>query len=52
MGSVVKLVTIFNVRTKDGLKINALFLKQRAPLMNSAVTVMYLHGNAGNIGHR
>ncbi|GAB6023969.1 Alpha/beta hydrolase domain-containing protein 13 [Chamberlinius hualienensis] len=41
------------LRTRDGVKINAVLIKQQpAEVMASAHTVLFLHGNAGNIGHR
>lgn len=36
--------------TRDGLSIHAYFIKQPQPL--TAYTMLVLHGNAGNIGHR
>jgi predicted alpha/beta-fold hydrolase len=38
------------VKTSDGVRINLVFVK--APVMSKAPTVIYFHGNAGNIGHR
>lgn len=35
--------------TRDGIKINAVLIKHSNP---NAPTVVYFHGNAGNIGHR
>lgn len=40
------------LKTKDGVKLNALFLKQHGEVLSKAPTVLFLHGNAGNIGHR
>jgi len=38
--------------TKDGCRITAYFIKQPPSLIGQAPTVLYFHGNAGNIGHR
>ena len=38
--------------TKDKTTILAYFIKQPPALMSSVPTVLYFHGNAGNIGHR
>jgi len=41
------------LRTKDGVRINAVLIKQQPnEVMASAMTIIFLHGNAGNIGHR
>lgn len=40
------------VKTKDGVKINMFLIKQPPNLLGTAPTVIYFHGNAGNIGHR
>ncbi|XP_063690128.1 protein ABHD13-like [Bolinopsis microptera] len=40
------------IKTKDGVKINAVFIKQPANRLATAPTVIFLHGNAGNVGHR
>lgn len=37
------------IPTRDGEKINVILVKQQQP---GAPTMLYLHGNAGNIGHR
>ncbi|MCL4132681.1 UNVERIFIED_CONTAM: hypothetical protein GTU68_035689 [Idotea baltica] len=37
---------------KDGVKLHAVFVKQDPHVLQSAPTVIYLHGNAGNLGHR
>lgn len=37
------------ITTKDGVKINVVLIKHSNP---NAPTVIYFHGNAGNIGHR
>lgn len=37
------------IRTKDGTRINVVLIKQ---MHRSALTVIFFHGNAGNIGHR
>ena len=41
-------VQVVTVRTEDGLDLPAWYL----PAMSAAPTVLYLHGNAGNIGGR
>ena len=38
--------------TKDKTTILAYFIKQPPTLMSSVPTLLYFHGNAGNIGHR
>ncbi len=38
--------------TEDGCKIVAYFIKQPSSQISKVPTVLYLHGNAGNIGHR
>ena len=38
--------------TKDNCRISAYFIKQPPSLIGRAPTVLYFHGNAGNIGHR
>jgi fermentation-respiration switch protein FrsA (DUF1100 family) len=38
--------------TKDGYKIAAYFIKQSPEKLSQAPTLLYFHGNAGNIGHR
>ncbi|CAH1774381.1 unnamed protein product [Owenia fusiformis] len=41
------------VRAKDGVLLNLLLIKQPGPeIMKKAPTFVYLHGNAGNVGHR
>ena len=42
----------FYVKTRDGIRINVMLIKHPAPRLAIAPTVMFLHGNAGNIGHR
>uniref|UniRef100_A0A3Q3FQP1 Abhydrolase domain containing 13 n=1 Tax=Labrus bergylta TaxID=56723 RepID=A0A3Q3FQP1_9LABR len=37
------------IRTKDGVKLNLILL---SPTSSSPPTILYFHGNAGNIGHR
>jgi len=41
-----------HIKTKDGVLLNALFLKQQDGRLNVAPTIIMFHGNAGNIGHR
>ncbi|BFZ21357.1 hypothetical protein BsWGS_24396 [Bradybaena similaris] len=36
-------------RTKDGTRINLVLIKQ---MHRAAITVVFFHGNAGNVGHR
>lgn len=38
------------VKTKDGVLLNMFFVKQQNTF--AFPTIMMLHGNAGNIGHR
>ena len=38
--------------TKDGCRIVGYFIKQPTATIGQAPTVLYFHGNAGNIGHR
>ena len=38
--------------TKDGTKIAGYFIKQPMGLISRVPTLLYFHGNAGNIGHR
>lgn len=38
------------VKTSDGVRINLVFIK--TSVINKAPSVIYFHGNAGNIGHR
>ena len=40
------------VRTSDDVRINLVLIKQAPSVMASAPTVIFLHGNAGNVGHR
>ncbi|GFN95847.1 abhydrolase domain-containing protein 13 [Plakobranchus ocellatus] len=37
------------IHTKDGIRINVVFIKQ---MQRAALTIIFFHGNAGNIGHR
>lgn len=41
-----------HISTKDGVLLNAAFLKQQGSRFNTAPTFIMFHGNAGNIGHR
>ncbi|ESO10691.1 hypothetical protein HELRODRAFT_72182 [Helobdella robusta] len=41
-----------HLHTADGLELHAYLIKQPAPQSHNAYTVVFLHGNAGNIGHR
>ncbi|KFM75546.1 Abhydrolase domain-containing protein 13, partial [Stegodyphus mimosarum] len=40
------------LKTADDVKIHAFFIKQDTSIIGQVPTVLYLHGNAGNIGHR
>eukprot|EP01027_Heterolobosea_sp_BB2_P016102 GEZU01022965.1.p1 GENE.GEZU01022965.1~~GEZU01022965.1.p1 ORF type:complete len:186 (-),score=33.34 GEZU01022965.1:6-563(-) len=40
------------LRTKDGVKIHCWFIKQQHENAHNAPTIIYFHGNAGNISHR
>ncbi|XP_065063388.1 protein ABHD13-like [Rhopilema esculentum] len=40
------------IKSKDGIQINILLLKQAERRLSVAPTLIYFHGNAGNIGHR
>ena len=40
------------IKCKDGIQINILLLKQAERRLSVAPTLIYFHGNAGNIGHR
>ncbi|XP_067046618.1 protein ABHD13-like [Acropora muricata] len=40
------------LKTQDGVRINAIFIKQSAQFQSSVPTVLFFHGNAGNVGHR
>ncbi|XP_042904977.1 protein ABHD13 [Parasteatoda tepidariorum] len=40
------------ITTADGVKIHGFLIKQAPSIVSNVPTVLYLHGNAGNIGHR
>ncbi|CAL1261153.1 unnamed protein product [Larinioides sclopetarius] len=40
------------LKTDDDVKIHAFFIKQDASIIGHVPTILYFHGNAGNIGHR
>ncbi|XP_071804670.1 protein ABHD13-like [Asterias amurensis] len=40
------------IQTSDRIKIHAVLFKQKEPLFSRAPTVLFFHGNAGNIAHR
>ncbi|KAA0716029.1 Protein ABHD13 [Triplophysa tibetana] len=40
------------IRTKDGVRLNLILLRYTGENPASAPTILYFHGNAGNIGHR
>lgn len=40
------------IKTQDGVSINAIFIKQSPQFQSSVPTVLFFHGNAGNVGHR
>ena len=37
---------------RDGVRLNAFFIKQQGELLATAPTILFFHGNAGNIGDR
>ena len=41
-----------SLTTSDDIRITAYFIKQPSDVIGKAPTVLYFHGNAGNIGHR
>jgi len=41
-----------HIPSKDGVTLNAVFLKQSTSRIAIAPTIIMYHGNAGNIGHR
>lgn len=40
------------IRTEDGVRINAVFIKQPPRFQPQVPTILFFHGNAGNVGHR
>ena len=40
------------IKTRDGCVLNLYFMKQPNDLLPTAPTIVFFHGNAGNIGHR
>ena len=40
------------IRSKDGTMIHMFFIPQPEDKIKKVPTVLFLHGNAGNIGHR
>ena len=40
------------IRSSDGIRLHTVLIKQPQPKLNTAPTVIFFHGNAGNIGHR
>lgn len=40
------------IRTRDGYILNLYLIKQSEQLLPNAPTIVFFHGNAGNIGHR
>lgn len=40
------------IKTADGIKLHCFFIKQDVSIVSQVPTILYLHGNAGNIGHR
>jgi len=40
------------ITSSDGVRLSGYFIKQPPSIISNAPTVLYLHGNAGNIGHR
>ena len=41
-----------SVTTSDDIRLSAYFIKQPPAIVSKVPTVLYFHGNAGNIGHR
>ena len=40
------------IKAKDKTRLHLFFVKQPPQLISEAPTLLFLHGNAGNIGHR
>ena len=40
------------IKGRDGVQISMMFIRQPAEKLKDAPTVIFFHGNAGNIGHR
>eukprot|EP00794_Sanderia_malayensis_P004384 gene4384-4968_t len=40
------------IKCNDGIQINVVMLKQAGKKLSTSPTIIYFHGNAGNIGHR
>jgi len=40
------------IRSHDGTQLHALFVHHSSSVNNTSPTVVFFHGNAGNIGHR
>ncbi len=47
----IPLETVY-IRTKDGVRLNLILLRYTGENPATAPTILYFHGNAGNIGHR
>jgi predicted alpha/beta-fold hydrolase len=41
-----------SIQTKDRVKLHAYLIKQKLPSSRNLPTVIFFHGNAGNIGNR
>ena len=46
------LVTIFTILSRDGTQLHLFLIKQPGEQSKKVPTILYFHGNAGNIGHR
>lgn len=40
------------IRSKDGIMLHMFFIPQKEDKIKRAPTILFLHGNAGNMGHR
>ena len=45
-------VMIFTVISRDGTQLHLFLIKQPGEQSKKVPTILYFHGNAGNIGHR
>ena len=46
------LVTMFAILSRDGTQLHLFLIKQPGEQSKKVPTILYFHGNAGNIGHR
>ena len=46
------LVTIVTILSRDGTQLHLFLIKQPGEQSKKVPTILYFHGNAGNIGHR